>query len=356
MPLRAIINGEDIFSFDLTNIQWEQLREKIKSRQVNISFPCCDSSVGLRTSKLGTNHFYHITKGDCISAPETAEHLLAKRDIVIACREMGYESIAEYTQDDWRADVMAIKGGVRIAFEVQWSPQNMECTMQRQERYKNADVRGCWFFKSPPKDYQASRDLPLFKLEVADGVCTVIFNPSGYDSWQEYNNRTIPLSDFVKNLVSKKLKFCDEVRAKKRQKIRMIFTEIDCWKCKKPFHIYYLDDLKSPCGNNISIDIFNHQMITIAMDFVKSREGQHIRLGEIKKRYSKTVNESYMSFGCPHCDAIVGNHYLHHEILMEVLYHEDSSPAILEKEVVLSDQFRQSEPHWCFPEDGKFCC
>ena len=34
------------------------------------------------------------------------------------------------------------------------------------------------------------------------------------------------------------------------------------------------------------------------------------------------MNDSYMSFGCPHCDAIVGDHYFS-DMKMEYMYESD---------------------------------
>lgn len=71
----------------------------------------------------------------------------------------------------WRADVLAVQGGKRIAFEVQWSRQTYEATRLRQERYKASNVRGCWFFRIAPKemsDYDktlvADKETPAFKI------------------------------------------------------------------------------------------------------------------------------------------------------------------------------------------------
>lgn len=319
-----------------------------------VRIPCCGNPAYLRTSKHDFHHFVHKSIGDCISKHETWQHLKAKQEIVRACRAAGYDASTEVEGDGWRADVLAVKGNARIAFEVQWSSQTWEVTQERQQKFTEMGVRGCWFFKTPPASYKASHEVPLFKLNITNEACTVLFNSYSYESWQEHHKISLP--DFVSALLSGKLKFCDELRAAKRQKVRMVFTETDCWSCKKTFHIYYVHNLKSSCGDEVGIDLFDRQMIAMAIDFVKSPEGQHIQLGYIKKRYSKTVNDSYVSFGCPHCDAIVGDFFLRHDILMRAPYYEDEAPAILEKEITLSSQLGRTYPHWCFSQIGDFCC
>jgi hypothetical protein len=42
-------------------------------------------------------------------------------------------------------------------------------------------------------------------------------------------------------------------------------------------------------------------------------------VGEVKVRSSRTAGESYVSNGCFHCDALLGNFFLFHEELLEVL-------------------------------------
>jgi hypothetical protein len=46
------------------------------------------------------------------------------------------------------------------------------------------------------------------------------------------------------------------------------------------------------------------------------------QVGEIKERASRTAGETYLSNGCVHCDALLGNFFLFHEELLEVLITE----------------------------------
>lgn len=45
-------------------------------------------------------------------------------------------------------------------------------------------------------------------------------------------------------------------------------------------------------------------------------------MGEIKPRFSKTIGEEYMSFGCPKCDDLLGSWYLD-ELKISWLYADD---------------------------------
>jgi hypothetical protein len=46
------------------------------------------------------------------------------------------------------------------------------------------------------------------------------------------------------------------------------------------------------------------------------------QVGEIKERVSRAAGETYLSNGCFHCDALLGNFFLFHEELLEVLVTE----------------------------------
>ena len=103
----------------------------------------------MRVSKLGTQHFVHARRSDsCTSALETAEHLLLKSIILRAVRETGWNGDVEVCGPNgaWRADVMATKGSLQVAFEVQLSAIPFAELAARQQAYADGGVRGCWFY------------------------------------------------------------------------------------------------------------------------------------------------------------------------------------------------------------------
>lgn len=172
MPLRAYIEDKEIVSIDLNDEEWSALKARLKAKEIVLTLPCCGQEGFLRTSSRGLKHFVHSKSANpCDWKPESAEHLKAKVAIMEACRKQGWNAIPEFSEADWRADVLAVQGGKRIAFEVQWSRQTYEETRLRQERYKASNVRGCWFFRIVPKemsDYDktlvADKETPAFKI------------------------------------------------------------------------------------------------------------------------------------------------------------------------------------------------
>jgi hypothetical protein len=150
----------------------------------------------------------------CDWKPETAQHLYAKSEIVVGCRNAGYHPKSEVSGPDWRADVLAVKGAIKIAFEVQISPQGLRETLLRHERYKRDRIRGCWFFKKPPERMDQpyvvdetddlpwqehsppSRELPVFRIAEEENIPVV-----------RLNGRTFQLRAFVRMILNKEVQF-----------------------------------------------------------------------------------------------------------------------------------------------------
>jgi len=152
MPLRAYIDNEEINSIDQTDEQWNDLKKRLKNNKYSLKLSCCKQDGFLRTSSKGLKHFVH-SKSDntCDWKPESPEHLKAKIEIIEACKLNGWKAIPEFSETNWRADVLAIQNDKRIAFEVQWNKQTFEEIKIKQGRYKESNVRGCWFFRTAPK-------------------------------------------------------------------------------------------------------------------------------------------------------------------------------------------------------------
>ena len=80
---------------------------------------------------------------------------------------------------------------------------------------------------------------------------------------------------------------------------------------------------------------------------------QNMKMGKIKSRYSKTVGNSYTSFGCPYCDAIFGSHFYFQEICN---VESEDIPHIDFETTVNISLGTLNIPHWCYSENRNFCC
>lgn len=359
MPLRAYIDKEEIISIDQTDKQWNELKKRLKTKESLLTLPCCKQEGFLRTSSKGLKHFVHA-KSDhtCDWKPESPEHLKAKIEIIEACKENGWTAIPEFSEANWRADVLAIQNDKRIAFEVQWSKQTSEETKCRQSKYKESNVRGCWFFRTAPKELRnhdgsliADKEIPIFKI-VKDENANII---------AQLKQMHLPLKSLVDSLLKRKLRFCEHISLKPIQEVTIVFFETSCWKCKMPQHLWTVEqNLVTVCNQDFYLmgsmwdndDIDKNPNIYEAVkQFLETENGKHLKIGQLKKRFSKTVHESYLSHGCFYCDSIFGDFFL----TSEKLEGQNDPNSIRHVVKINLGTMEEEGQHWCYSENGHFC-
>jgi hypothetical protein len=356
MPLRAFIDDHEVIAPLIGDEEWDKLRRVVRTKSSSIRMACCGTGGHLRISKLGTKHFVHAGVHNCDWAPETVYHLRAKQDIVVACQRAGFVPLTEVSGPDWRADVLATKGNVKVAFEVQWSGQKEEETWLRQRRYEKAGVRCCWFMRKPPEALvrTPTKALPVFPLSAADDKSLYV----------EMRKNLLPLSEFAQSLLNQHIQYRAAATLDSTQRVTVVFFGISCWRCKHFSHIYYLEEAyRTRCG--ISVDSveglegahggeFAPEVVAAVQDFLMGAEGSGLHVGEIKLRFSETVGQAYPSFGCPQCDAIFGEHFRMEDSL-HARYDKANTSPILRKEVACPHKISAPHPHWCTATSGRFC-
>jgi hypothetical protein len=359
MPLRAYINNDEIISIDQDEKQWDDLKKRLKSKECVLTLSCCRQVGFLRKSSKGLKHFVH-SKVDsiCDWNPESPEHLRAKIEIIEACNENGWKAIPEFSEKNWRADVLAIQNDKRIAFEVQWSKQSFADTKLRQERYRESNVRGCWFFRAAPKELRvygehlkADKDIPAFK----------IFKDENSNIFTKLKHKQLPIKDFVASLLKRQLKFCKHVRLKPKQEVTIIFFEKSCWKCHKSQHLWTVEqNLVTVCNEDFYVmgsmwnsdDIDKSPKIYEAVkQFLQTEKGKNLKIGQLKKRYSKTVHHTYLSHGCFYCDSIFGDWFLN----TEKAYGQNDPNLITHKVAIEFETVTEEGAHWCYSDSGQHC-
>jgi competence protein CoiA len=349
MPLRALVDGSDLIAPLVADEDWVALRERVRAKSTAVELPCCDSGAFLRSSKLGTKHFVHRRAAGCAGSGETYQHLWAKAEVVHASIEAGWRAATEVAGDGWRADVLASRGETRVAFEVQWSPQDETEGLLRQQRYREAGIRGCWFFRGE-LPAPGRRELPMFALRADDEQVAVV----------ELAGRTYPMRGFVMALLDGQVRFSARAIAR----LRVSFVDMDCWRCRKPGHVYYAQQL-SLCGHEINyaltseprdtgIDPLEPELLALIRHWLAGDgRGTGVTLGAIKRRYSRTVERSYLSFGCPHCDALFGDWFVREAVLDAAI--DDYACARFEVERPMIGP-ADVQGHWCLPADGRSYC
>jgi len=301
MPLRCIDeDGADIFAFDLNSIEWKSLAS-LNRRSNLLRMPCCNAGVTLRRSKRGIQHFVHKVIGNCTSAPETEHHLRLKEFAVEVARRYGWTVETEVrgvTSDgeEWIADVLARKNNAKVAIEIQWSPQTPEETLRRQERYRQSGVRCLWLFRHA--GFPIAAEIPAVQVSaVGDGYVTSLSDIS------------MPLQSFLDAAFDGRLKFGLPSIGKALVQIRA--GDIECWKsqCKATTQII--------TGIDVIFGSRTYSWIVKTLDgappsvlrSVIDNLPKNLKIGTLKKRYSNTVGDEYLSNGCYRCDSLIGQHF-----------------------------------------------
>ena len=180
MPLKCLYEGEPILSVAMTRDDFEILRRE-QDRRSHLRFACCDARVGLRVSKTGLQHFYHFGEhGPCRFAGEGDAHLGLKYAAMLAARAAGWEADCEVFsmpgEPRWVADVLATRGKARIAIEAQLANVAWGEIVARQQRYRDAGIRGLWLLGQ--ENYPVSKDVPAFQVRSdEDGCWHVLISP-----------------------------------------------------------------------------------------------------------------------------------------------------------------------------------
>lgn len=150
----------------------EQMRARNRKEKV-FTAKCCGAPLSIRVSRGKAPHFVHqVSPQSCDSdRSETPEHRRLKalvaqsamRSCVWDIETEAIERDASSGQIAWRADVLAMRGRARVAFEVQLSNADFENMRARQERYRRSKVRGLWLVRTK-KGFPQCEELPVFTV------------------------------------------------------------------------------------------------------------------------------------------------------------------------------------------------
>lgn len=313
MPLKAILDAQEIHSFTFNENDWEQLKQSYKSQ--HLTMPCCGYGAIPKTSKLDNYHFSHKPKSDCQYARESPDHLYLKYQVAKLAHEAGWDVTTEYAERTpdgklWIADIYCVKNKAKMIFEIQLSQQSKDIFKERQSNYIASGInRVMWLYKLRKgkhyyrHDIGCSNDLAIFGLLQDD---------TGAYYLPQFS---VSVTDFIRGVFNKKLMWFPKNTT--QLKAEVIPHQEKCYKCEKQTNIVLGLDIFT--SDDIPLDFLlfsdddcKHLIAThISNDILRSHG-----IAELKPRYSKTVKQFYYSNGCIHCDALQGDHYLH-EALVE---------------------------------------
>lgn len=260
---------------------------------------------------------------------ESSAHQRAKAQIAAACARAGYTVTVEAAGEDWRADVLAVRGAVSLAFEVQWSPLKLHEALDRQARYARDSVRGCWFFRAPPTTRAAPdlalarHDLPLFHLLAnADESFSIALD-----------GRLLALDDLVARLVSGRVRFCREAAVAREVDLAIALYGLECPACARPLLLPRVSGrVAARCGAMIPIDSATGAALADAAAMPLRDEGALVRAGT-----------------CPLCAAQID------ERALWLAHYAVHPQATVTRRVLIVAPIRAPHAHWCAPDDGVWC-
>ena len=123
--------------------------------------------------------------------------------------------------------------------------------------------------------------------------------------------------------------------------LKVRFIGRTCYACQRNHFIYIVTGVKCSSKPYMQLtmkengpnyiqeiaDELSPEVVRSVQQYLSEHKELNIPMGNIKERYSRTMNETYLSFGCPHCDAIVGDHYLF-DSKIDYAYEEDDESVL----------------------------
>lgn len=315
MPLRAIQpDGTTVFASDLDEVGWGRVRDSIRRQREGWRLPCCDSQVVAKTSSLGTRFFAHFGRGACEWGSETEHHIRLKALAVEVARRHGWHAATEVTGrtpdgDAWKADVLARRGRICVAVEVQWSSQTNEDLQQRQERYVRAGVRALWLIRAA--GFPVSGQLPAAAVrEVGRGNYEARIPAVSAASMRrecDWAYRGISAEALLDAAFAGHLRW--GIKNGEPVSWTVEGATINCWRCgERTTSVTGITVDVSATLAHLSIYSFDKDIEFLREIFPEEVRREH-RVGQIKPRFSKTEGSSYVSNGCFVCGALQGRHF-----------------------------------------------
>jgi hypothetical protein len=295
--------------------------------------------------------------------------------IVRAVRDAGWTADVEVRspEGNWRADVMAMKGSVRIAFEIQLSTIRFSELVARQRAYAESGVRGCWFYSfgalnpCPP----AMTDIPVFALGSGSDSGVVMEMPvlprSAPADHVKIGNHQLPLAEAVRALLASEFRRCRQQRTLTAHGIS-IFRFHACWACNKDFDIFCPTQFSATCRDEIPENGAEEWGTTTMKEagapwikrkvqqFVKQNSGMGLMLSFPGWYRAQGSGRNHFTFCCFHCGALVGSEvfeqlFCENECIQSPEYFLapiTTIPLRVTRELI-------EQAHWCYSKEHRFC-
>lgn len=262
---------------------------------------------------------FHMTLGKIKHPIINFSHMKKEEIIKIILEEIkriGLPVTTKVNTAKWKADIVVDYGKYKVAFNIGKNPRNIKETYLAMHEER---VCGCWLLLPSKNGFSPTiGDEPCFSLFDKNGKLEVLLNKV----WEE--EITIELSDFISSLIKGNIRHADKIKIKY---VDVCFYKKECWKCHRESDVYFVyksiseDDIEIEGG----IENFNPNLIKGIKQYIKDHPEKGIALGEIKPRLSRTIQETYPSFGCAYCDSLFGKFFIQ-DSFAEMIYYANKLP------------------------------
>ena len=146
MSLKARLDDRDIISVLCSDEDWSEAQRASKGNGHRVRMSCCGAPAYASHSPLDLRYFAHKPGFErCSAGGESDEHECLKAAAARAVQSCAsWAADVEVSGEGWRADVLAIRGSVKIAIEVQLSAQAKRETGARNDRFEASEVTPFW--------------------------------------------------------------------------------------------------------------------------------------------------------------------------------------------------------------------
>jgi hypothetical protein len=154
MPLKGKLDGRDIVSVLCSDEDWSEAQVASKGAEHRLRISCCDAPAYASHSPLDLRYFAHKPGYErCSSGGVSDEHECLKAAAARTVQSLdGWKADVEVSGEGWRADVLAVRGSVKIAIEIQLSAQAKRETGSRNDRFQASEVSAFWL-KGPKNHF-----------------------------------------------------------------------------------------------------------------------------------------------------------------------------------------------------------
>jgi hypothetical protein len=347
MPLKAIVNGKTLLAPSIGLDDWRALQKE----KPNVLMTCC-AAKGYMRVREGMQEFVHKQRPeDCLGRPDSIEHDYLKTAVMHAAEDAGWVADVESRdpKGKWVADVLAIKGGAKVIFEVQLSPITYEELRGRYAAYRQSKIRSCWFVKGRlgrARVEEPGSNIPIFSLEQNDER---EFGEPRFQISLTANCR-MSVKAAVSALLNREFKWCDKRRARKIETLSLLNVR-NCPHCRKSFGMYMVNGVEIECGEStrhtytedrrfMDADVFE-----AVESYVNTHPELSVPISEPRQLAHPITRYYDIVFTCGRCNGFI---FLHHDIWR---WHE----RIADITLIHSDRYWHS-PHWCHSKKMDFCC